>query len=335
MTCSLRLLRQDSRRVQCAANVTYGCEPGDGVWIAGGCRGLFTLTDSNVTFVLNSGGTSSLIDGDSEWPHDCFRRHAPARSACFARPQHTVRPVKLAVSLVYATPAMVEEARREWLTTDNFVAIGDASHPRHHIVYAPDQEHVGGIAWGTAINHKADNRPLQAVRIANDTLDFDWLVVGDADTIFELRRLSLLLSKFARDDAGADYFGYLHPPGLRRPCAHLRICRDGDNRSLDWTVGPRVWPYGGSGYVVSRRLLRRIPRASWAECERKLVSWGGDVRVAKCLYQHTGTILSHLPGLGTSLSRHRSKARTWLTVMKWESTMLESYLKELATSHRG
>jgi hypothetical protein len=65
--------------------------------------------------------------------------------------------------------------------------------------------------------------------------------------------------------------------------------------------------------MISKALLNDISAAQWDECERRLVNWGGDARVAKCILMHTGTRLTHLPGLGTTLSRHVSATSMRMT----------------------
>ena len=75
-----------------------------------------------------------------------------------------------------------------------------------------------------------------------------------------------------------------------------------------WSAGlsrPQTWAYGGAGYVLSRGLLRAILEREWAQCERGMLSDGGDVRVSSCVYTFGGIGLTQLPGLLSGLSRHR------------------------------
>ena len=75
-----------------------------------------------------------------------------------------------------------------------------------------------------------------------------------------------------------------------------------------WSAGlsrPQTWAYGGAGYVLSRGLLRAILEREWAQCERGMLSDGGDVRVSSCVWTFGGVGLTQLPGLLSGLSRHR------------------------------
>jgi len=74
-----------------------------------------------------------------------------------------------------------------------------------------------------------------------------------------------------------------------------------------------AWPYGGSGYLLSRRLLESISAEQWLTCQREILSHGGDQRVAACVYSWAGIALTHLPGLGSRLSQHRSTASACVT----------------------
>ena len=52
-------------------------------------------------------------------------------------------------------------------------------------------------------------------------------------------------------------------------------------------------------------LLRAISEREWAQCERGMLSDGGDVRVSSCVWTFGGVGLTQLPGLLSGLSRHR------------------------------
>ena len=100
---------------------------------------------------------------------------------------------RIAVSLIGPTPLLVQEAHDSWLPRDTPQAhSGDVEDLQHDIWYVERQCEFAG-SWSG--NHNADNRVLKQVLIANRTLAsrFDWLVLGDADTCFNLPRLSSAL----------------------------------------------------------------------------------------------------------------------------------------------
>lgn len=391
--CGLGLVRQWSRS-PCIANVTFGC--GDHnrlIWFCGGCRGVFSVRGSTGSFDSEDGDPTPTTDGSLS--SMAFYCHDPAvegqriggatiarsvtRSGqrkcgkggtrwCEARGLHSSsdspRGVRLAVVFVFATPRTINRARATWLADERtpYVALGDADDATHHIHYEPDQTQLSAYQWAADNNHAADNRPLAAVHLANLTLSFDWLMVADADTSFNLDRVRMALWALTRHevtdstlnepqheqrDTGATastggegrvgFFGFRHPPGGRRGCTHGRRLAAASSRPLrttarlsdgagtcpsdaaaimqqkNWSAPPPLWPYGGGGYLISRRLLSRISTRQWAECQRRLVHWGGDVRVAKCIFRHTGELVTHLPGMGVTLSRHAARHGMLLT----------------------
>jgi len=281
----------------------------------------------------------------SAWPHVCTQAPAhkstglPPRSVCVPsvqsetarRSREVESAVRIALVMVFATPHLIKLAQQRWLNTSRFMAVGNADDAAHHIAFAPSQRQMHGITYGTSSNHDGDNRPLQAIRMANRTLrPFEWLVVGDADTAFELPELTRLLTTLWADEAGAQYLAHVHPPGARRTCGHMRLCREeGKARTTDPAIAPSEWAYGGVGYAISRRLLDAISPAQWAACERDLVNWGGDARVAKCLHMHTGTLPTNLPGLGTELSIHQSKSKFSVGTTRQDMEVLNDYLQSL------
>lgn len=340
--CGLQLVKKFSRS-PCLPNVSFGCGNRDvqEVWFTGGCRGAFRLrTKANAPIFSSEDGTSIPADyvEDVEYIHrnmstwksvpthwECFvkrmghTRHCHYTEAATpgSQPAPSGSP-SLAVVFVYATPRHISSALRSWLNTTNFMAVGDTAQPEFNISFVPDQKHTRTeTAWGAENNHAGDNRPLAAIRLANRTLDFEWLLVGDADTRYRLSRLQDELRRLLALHGGdrlADYLGFHHPPQWECECEDsMRRCRRELPSSTSWTAPPPAWPYGGAGYMISKALLNDISAAQWDECERRLVNWGGDARVAKCILMHTGTRLTHLPGLGTTLSRHVSATSMRMT----------------------
>ena len=122
---------------------------------------------------------------------------------------------RVGFGLVYATPEIITTARKTWLPPDSpHLAIGDetdkrynlrqikeqiAEPGRHNLVRPPEHLKLLGDGLRMArsrLNHRADNRPLALIRLANQSLDVDWLVVGDADTCFNVSALQSYLSQF-------------------------------------------------------------------------------------------------------------------------------------------
>ena len=51
------------------------------------------------------------------------------------------------------------------------------------------------LKWHPDHNHVFDSVPLQLVRIANESLNFQWLIVSDGDTCFNVAELTDRLKK--------------------------------------------------------------------------------------------------------------------------------------------
>ena len=95
--------------------------------------------------------------------------------------------MKIAVAFLYVTtnthmnwfqelPHVIATTRDEEM---------DATHVR-----VSSQSQLTHVRWSKDHNHDYDNVPLQLVRIANKTLRFDWLVVSDGDTCFDVEKLN-------------------------------------------------------------------------------------------------------------------------------------------------
>ena len=124
--------------------------------------------------------------------------------------------------------------------------------------------------WHRDHNHDFDNVPLQLVRIANATLQFDWLIVSDgipawtsaaqAALSHDPQRL-LFLGHQCETDSSACKHGRAAPAatgaGPRRQARLLRAFLT-YNQLL-----PRRHQY-----VLSRALLHSISASQWAACER-------------------------------------------------------------------
>ena len=204
------------------------------------------------------------------------RRAEPLRPKV-SRSEEGPRP-KLAVALSFATPTMINHARRHWLTVPH-AAAGDATVPSCHIVHVPTQSQLAGNF--SNYNHPTDNRQLSIVRLANATVPrVDWLLVGDPDTCFIMEKVRNVLTAF---DASVP---------LLLGTKHSKL--DGKEASTGVVMQAPAWPYGGHGFAISRGLLDRVTPAEWLFCEADLRNFGSDVRVACCIFHFTGVIVSSL-----------------------------------------
>ena len=191
---------------------------------------------------------------------------------------------------------MVESSRDSWRkgvatvvitngTTERMVAS-----PSEHEVWfqAPD---IPAIGW----NNPSENRYTAQVRYANQSIDFDWLLAGDDDTIFLMDNVVDLVRDLDPDEP---YFmtDALLPNGLSCtlrqeaseigplnciktpsavPCTRAvledaSVChaenpahREGH---IDLPPGS-IWGLGQYGMLVSRGLLRSISEADMLGCE--------------------------------------------------------------------
>jgi len=218
--------------------------------------------------------------------------------------------------LVYATPSTIDTARSSWLGNRRSIAIGDADDSARSIFrVAPQNFRGASMKKGLRPNHGGDNRPLAAIRIANQSNPLVlWLCVGDADTSWNVSALERALAVI---DHRIPLF-LAHPRSPSTPssyCNSNRCCRSTTqpcklNTSIRrdfYAPGmhrPNVWAFGGGGYILSRALLDAISVQQWRDCEEKMHNNGGDVRVSSCIFSHTGLVLTAHEGLLGSLSQH-------------------------------
>ena len=297
-------------------------------------------------------------------------REAQAMSPALSQRSDSVR---LGVALAFATPASIDKARGTWLGNYVGMFLGERTDAARQLWHVPMQEEYLSFnrqrfrCGGKEGNHEFDNRPLALIRIANATIvrhhQLEWLVIGDEDTCFDLKKLRGQLARFDPKQklflGSPDCFGTPEPSRLC-PCTPDQILTrqhvngsDCDGRSVTWACEqsgccaldysrsyrqqsecnldaarwmgkkricgtyrqPGQWPFGGAGYILSRGLLDSLDKAAWRRCEDTILIHGGDVRIATCVYNLVKISLTALPGLGSSLSAHKSS-----NCSQWAST---------------
>ena len=67
-----------------------------------------------------------------------------------------------------------------------------------------------------------------------------------------------------------------------------------------WNEG---WPYGGTGYFLSRGLMRAVGREGWERCVHAIQCENADQRVSVCVFNH-GFSVAASGHVGTFLSHH-------------------------------
>lgn len=207
--------------------------------------------------------------------------------------------------------AFLYDTKNTWYREFPHVIAANTSHGNHVKVYT--QHKRTDLRWSKDHNHDFDCVPLQLVRIANNTLSFDWLIVSDGDTCFETRQLVLRLKNLNHTEP--QLLGHPMSPDWKGRCTYAnccnvqkQTCRPTLSKLDFYSKGlsrPRIWPYGGYGYAISKSLLNLISSQDWEHCERKLLRSGGDVRVASCIYSKTGIGLTFIPHLFGRASHHR------------------------------
>ena len=186
---------------------------------------------------------------------------------------------RIAVSLIGPTPLLVQEAHDSWLPRDTPQAhSGDVEDLQHDIWYVERQCEFAG-SWSG--NHNADNRVLKQVLIANRTLAsrFDWLVLGDADTCFNLPRLSSALVGI--NSSKAHLLGVPYSPSW---CGSSVCCNAHAVSEL------RMSPWLHSACCAEELLYPQITTHG-------VVSSGDECRVPMTKVAAVGAVDSFAPGL--------------------------------------
>lgn len=210
----------------------------------------------------------------------------------------------LAVAYLYDTP-------NSWFRALPHIIAGNFTHG--NTVKALAQSEMPIVKWHHDHNHDYDSVPLQLVRLANLTMNFEWLIVADGDTCFKVDRLKKTLRRL---NASLPYIiGHPMSPTWKCCCTNMNCCPMHENpckpsqyRKNFYSNGfsrPRIWQFGGAGYIISKSLLNSIDTNDWKKCEMKMLRNGGDVRVASCVFSLTGIGITYLPSLLGYISYHK------------------------------
>ena len=235
------------------------------------------------------------------------------------------RPHRIVVALNFGTRAGIDLIRRTWCRAGGnvpLVAAGDYDDEMRGIVYVPPSNvslHPlkTKAQWLRRPNHEGDPRSLVVARITNSSFEKDWdfIFIGDMDT---RPNLPLLIDAVAHVDASEMLLlGYMEATrggecygatgccaaGTPPPCLVPQELAAHDYYGTG-LHRPPIWAFGGAGYLLSRGLMNQISEEGWIDCENRMHFNGGDVRVAACIFSHTGVGLTILPGLMGSLSQH-------------------------------
>jgi len=183
----------------------------------------------------------------------------------------------------------------------------------------------------------ADNKFMGDVLLANSTgHGFGWLLLGDDDTTFHLDTIEKALEDYSPKDphflgmligrrGGTDERpeGYesalrscprLQPgSGLRFSSANLtsdvtdvnKDCDPKPFRDDSWFS----WAKGGNGIILSAGLLNSISASDWQQCVDRIVTFGGDVRIALCLALLGHRVEKLEEGAAGALSEHKLDLR--------------------------
>ena len=215
----------------------------------------------------------------------------------------------LAAAFLYDTP-------NTWFRSIPHVIASNISHKNYVKVFS--QAQMPAVKWHRDYNHVFDSVPLQLVRIANETLNFQWLIVSDGDTCFNIAALTDRLKEL--NSSNPYLIGQPMSPSWKCCCTGASCCTISKpyvacnihlyskNFYAAGFSKPRIWPYGGAGYIISKSLLNSIRKADWRRCETSITRNGGDVRVAACILSLTQVGLTYLPSMLGSISFHKRYA---------------------------
>ncbi len=210
--------------------------------------------------------------------------------------------------------AFLYNSSNVWFKTLPHVIASNITKSNFVKVYS--QSEMPNIKWHRDHNHDYDPVSLQLIRIANKTLDFEWLIVSDGDTCFDISKLKVKLKRM--NASKPLLLGHPMSPKWRCCCTgsdcclfanRHNLCNPTKFRSNFYDLGysrPNIWPFGGAGYIISRALLNSMRLEDWQKCETKIRRNGGDVRVSSCIFSLTGIGLTHFPSMFGHISHHRS-----------------------------
>ncbi|CAK0833890.1 unnamed protein product, partial [Prorocentrum cordatum] len=185
----------------------------------------------------------------------------------------------------------------------------------------------------------ADNKFMGATLLANSTNHgFRWLLLGDDDTTFNLETIEQALEEFNPKDP--HYFGIsklgqrgnnqTRPAGYETALSSCPKLRPDDGLRL-WSVNLTSditdvnkdcdpmpfrddswfqWAKGGDGIILSAGLVDSIASSDWQQCVDRIVTFGGDVRIALCLAL-LGHRVEKLEDLRARLASSASTSWTW------------------------
>jgi len=146
----------------------------------------------------------------------------------------------------------------------------------------PGQQASPNRAWNS--NNKGDNKPLDILSSLPFPPNFEWLIIGDADSCFNLTEVRSFLSGLSPDVPL--YLGQCPGRYAGRCCQALNESCPAQEKVM--------WAYGGRGYIVSKALFLNLPSGHLQHCARTINGPGSDLRVCKCFHQ-AGFGLSEVP----------------------------------------
>jgi FkbM family methyltransferase len=179
----------------------------------------------------------------------------------------------------------------------------------------------------------ADNKFLGAALLANSTSHgFRWLLLGDDDTTFHLDTIEEALEGY--DPKDPHFLGMLvgrRGDSDKRPAGYEKALQSCPRLQPDkglrfWSVNltsdvtdvkkdcdPKPfrddswfqWAKGGNGIILSAGLLNTISASDWQQCVDRIVTFGGDVRIAMCLALLGHRVEKLEEGASGALSEHK------------------------------